>query len=89
LAQVVWSAAAVTDLAAIRAYIAQFNPVAAAALAAALVESADSLASFPYRGRPRGRNRRELLAIWPYVVGYRIVDDRVIILRVRHGHRRD
>src|SRR6185437_16664592 len=44
LAQVVvWSAAAVSDLGAIRAYIEQFNPAAALSVATALLEAADTL----------------------------------------------
>ena len=31
---------------------------------------------------------RELATIPPYLIRYRVLDDRVLILRVRHGARR-
>ena len=30
---------------------------------------------------------REITTVWPYVLRYRVEQDRVIILRVRHGAR--
>lgn len=79
---------ALADLRGIRDYIAQFNPAAAKELATGLVAAADSVANFPERGRPIARGRRELLAVWPYVIRYRIARDTVVILRVRHGRQR-
>lgn len=76
--------AALRDLQGIRNYIGQFNPTAARRVAARLEAAGDSLADLSARGRPTGRYR-ELTAIWPYVLRYRLADDRVIILRVRHG----
>jgi plasmid stabilization system protein ParE len=72
----------------IREYVGQFNPVAARRIAAALIVAADSLVELPERGRPIGHGRRELAAIWPYVIRYRIVGDAVIVLRIRHGKQR-
>ena len=86
---VVWSKRALAHLSGIRSYIAQFHPTAAQEIALHLVESGNSLQSFPHRGRPvPGTNKRELVTIYPYVIRYRIAGDDVRILSVRHGSRR-
>jgi toxin ParE1/3/4 len=76
------------DLASIRAYIRQFNPIAASRIASQLVAAADSLADMPHGGRPVAGETRELTFAYPYVIRYRVQGDRVEILRVRHGRRR-
>jgi toxin ParE1/3/4 len=77
------------DLGDIRAYIEQFNPRAAREVAASLRGFGDSLAAFPNRGRQvPGTTMRELISKYPYIIRYRVVADRVVILRVRHGARR-
>ena len=48
---------------------------------------ADSLAEFPDRGRDVGDGRREMTTVRPYVLRYRVEDERVIVLRIRHGAR--
>ena len=63
------------------------NPAAARRTAARVVEAGNFLESFPERGRPIGRNLRELVSVWPYIIRYRLADERVVILRVRHGAR--
>ena len=85
---VVWTLAARRHLVGIRAYVGQFNPEAAADLAAQLIASGNSLALHPERGRLVRGNRRELVAAWPYLIGYRVESDTVTITRVRHGARR-
>lgn len=72
---------------AIVTYIAAFNPGAAERLGGKLIEVADSLAEFSERGRVVGDGRREITTVWPYILRYRVEDDRVIILRIRHGAR--
>lgn len=84
---VIWSGEARTNLVAIRDYIGQFNPLAAQRLANRLVALADSLDEFAERGRPVGRGLRELTVVWPYIIRYRVTEDTVIILRIRHGAR--
>jgi toxin ParE1/3/4 len=87
--QVIWSPAALREIAQIYAYIAQFNPRAAETLARALLMAGDSLAAFPDRGRPiAGTGVRELTIVYPYIIRYRVAADHVRILRVRHGARR-
>jgi toxin ParE1/3/4 len=82
-----WTDEAVGNLEAIIAYISAFNPPAAQRLAERLIAVADSLAEFPERGRQVGDGRREMTVVWPYVVRYRIAEDAVYILRIRHGAR--
>ncbi len=86
--RVVWRADARDDRRRIFNYLAERNPAAAARLIEALILAADSLASFPDRGRPgRAPGTRELTAVYPYLVVYAV--DRaagvVRILRVWHG----
>ena len=85
--RIIWAALAVDDLKSIRDYIGQFNPAAAARVAERLVTTADSLEEFADRGRAAANSTRELLAVWPYIIRYRIEAERVVILRIRHGHR--
>jgi plasmid stabilization system protein ParE len=85
---IVWTAEARANLAAIRAYINQFSPLAAQRFSARLVRAAESLAENPDIGRSVGQGRRELVTIAPYIIRYRITEEAVFILRIRHGARR-
>jgi toxin ParE1/3/4 len=85
--RIVWTDDAVANLEAIVTYISTFNPAAAGALADRFIEVADRLEVFPHRGRDVGDGRREITTVWPYVLRYRVVENVVIILRVRHGAR--
>jgi toxin ParE1/3/4 len=83
-----WRPAALADIEAIHAYLLPLNPWAARNVAQELAVAGDSLAVFPNRGRPgRGRGTRELLAVWPYIIVYRVEARSVVILRVWHGKR--
>jgi toxin ParE1/3/4 len=89
LTEVIWTDTAFDHLEAIQAYIAQFNPRAAHAVAAELITAGDSLSTFPHRGRPVPHtNLRELVSTYPYVIRHRVAGDRVFILRLRHSSRR-
>lgn len=86
---VVWTEAALSDILLIRTYLAQSNPKAATDIAIALKGLGDTLMLFPHRGRPvPGHSVRELVAVYPYVIRYRVAGDEVVILRVRHAARR-
>ena len=85
--RIVWTDEAVAHLEAIVAYVEAFNPAAARRLGERLIEVADSLAEFSERGRDAGLGRREMTTVWPYVLRYRVEQDRVVILRIRHGAR--
>jgi toxin ParE1/3/4 len=84
---VVWTEPALRDLQGIRGYIGQFNPTAAQRIGSRLRAAGDSLAELSDRGRPAGRYR-EITAVWPYVLRYRVAGDSVVIMRVRHGKQR-
>jgi addiction module RelE/StbE family toxin len=85
--QVVWTRSALAELRTIRAYIAQFSPLAAQRLSKRLIAAARSLEATPERGRQIARDRRELVVIRPYLIRYVHRDDLVVILEVRHGAR--
>jgi toxin ParE1/3/4 len=78
---------AVSNLESIAHYIAAFNPRASQRLAQRLIDVAESLAEFPDRGRDAGEGRREISIVWPYILRYRVEEDRILILRIRHGAR--
>jgi addiction module RelE/StbE family toxin len=89
LNEVVWTARALADLRAIRAYIEQFNPSAAQHVGERLIETANKLANFSLRGRPvRGTAMRELVAVSPYITRYRLARGTVFVLRIRRSARR-
>jgi len=84
--RVIWSGPALRDLGRHTSYIAAFNPHAAARMADDLLAAANNLAMFPARGRStQYRHTRELVAVWPYVLVYRVTGQVVEILRVWHG----
>ena len=85
MVQVVWSREALSHLVNIRSYIRQFSPLAAANVSARLLSAGANLADYPERGRAIRRNVRELAVVPPYLIRYRVEDDRVLILRIRHG----
>ena len=86
----VWSPDSVNDLRALRDYIEEFNPAAAAEVAARIIEAVELLVDFPGIGRVgRKPNTRELVVPGtPYFVPYRVVDGRVEIIGVIHGARK-
>lgn len=87
MAQVIWAFQALLDLEDIRAYVARDRPVAAERLAERLRAAAAALDRHPARGRLIGQGRRELTHVRPYLMRYRVEDDRVTILEVRHSAR--
>ncbi len=85
---VIWTLSARADLETIRAYIGQFNPIAAQRLAQRIVTSTETIiARFPQAGRSIGGGRYEFPIVRPYALRYEIDGDTVMILRVRHGAR--
>jgi toxin ParE1/3/4 len=84
--RVVWTAPAVRDLEAIGDYIASQNPSAAQRI---IPRIRARIRILPYLGRPGGvTNTRELVVTsTPFIVAYRVVDDRIEILAVFHGAR--
>ena len=87
--EVVWSLAALAQIRFIRAYVEQFNPTAARALADDLIAAGNGLVNLPLRGRKvPGTDMRELVTGHPYIIRYRVVGTMVRILRVRHTAQR-
>jgi toxin ParE1/3/4 len=88
--RLVWARPAARDLDSIGDYIARENPRAAARIVSRIRGAAANLTEFPRLGR-RGRvaNTRELVvASTPFILVYRLGDDRVEILAVFHTARR-
>jgi toxin ParE1/3/4 len=88
VARVVWTREALAHVEAIRIYVGQFDPAAAQRLAARLVDAGNRLRVFPSRGRSAGDGFRQLALIRPYLIRYRIEQDTVYIVGVRHSARR-
>jgi len=87
--RVVWTAPAARDLEAIGDYIARRNPGAARRTVQRIRARTRTLIVHPYLGRPgRVTGTRELVVTsTPFIVAYRVVDDRIEILAVFHGAR--
>ena len=88
MARVIWRREAADDLIGITAYINRDNPAAAEQIGRRLTGLADSLTDFPNRGRPADDDTREMVTVAPYVLSYRVEDEIVYILRIRHGRQR-
>jgi len=88
--QVKWLRRALRNLEKEAAYIARDNPQAAAALVTEADESTRLLTRHPDMGRPgRLPGTRELvLPHFPYIIPYRVKEQRVEILRMFHTVRK-
>ena len=87
---VAWSRRAVRNLISLRNYIAKDSSDAAAAVAARILDSIELLATQPQMGRP-GRifgTRELVIAATPYIVAYRIRNERLELLAVFHGRQK-
>lgn len=82
---VIWSDDAVVHLNSIIDYLEAHDPMAAKRIARDLIAAAMSLEGFPNRGRPVAPGIRELVKVRPYILRYRIVDDAVLVLGLRHS----
>lgn len=85
--RIVWTDEAVGHLEAIVAYVGAVNPAAAVRLGQRLVALADSLETYPNRGRDAGEGQQDISVVWPYIMRYRVEGEKVFILRIRHGAR--
>jgi toxin ParE1/3/4 len=85
-----WTPSAANDLENISKYLTANRPEFAHDTVVRLYEAALSLKSMPYRGRPGAHlTTRELIVPdLPYLIGYRVNEDAVEILRIRHGAQR-
>lgn len=88
--KIVWSPSAIRHLIAIRAFIAEDSPGSVRAVANRLITSVDQLSRHPSSGRA-GRvpgTREFVVPGTPYVLPYRVKDDRLEIIAVFHGRQR-
>ena len=85
--EIVWSPLALARLQEIRAYVALDKPEAAERLATRLVAVVETLRVHPYLGRVgREPETRELLiGKAPYIVVYRVREERIIVTTIWHG----
>jgi toxin ParE1/3/4 len=88
--KVEWSAGAIADLDRFVVYLQDRHPTMARVVGDELTRTSDLLIQNPELGRPLGRrpDRRQLIVRVlnaSYVILYRVVPDRVVILRVFHG----
>jgi len=88
--RIVWTAPAIFDLQALRAYIDRDQPSAAARQVEHTLAAVGGLVSFPDSGRPgRRKGTRELVVgRTPYIIAYRSRGDAIQVLRVLHGRQR-
>jgi toxin ParE1/3/4 len=81
-----WKPAAIADRKRIIAYIAQDKPRAAIELGDLLMEKAGQLDLYPLLGHAgRVTGTRELTVHPNYILIYRLIDDTVEVLRVKHA----
>jgi toxin ParE1/3/4 len=87
--EIIWRASALNDLEAVREFIVQDNPRAAARVLTTIRAAVDRLGQHPGLGRAgRVEGTRELIVSnAPYIVAYRVVENQVRILAVIHTSR--
>ncbi len=83
--RVMWSNRSRRDLENIQTYIGLFAPLAALRFTTRLMATVESLSSHPFRGRIISSQIRELTAVAPYLVRYRVTVDEVQIIWIKHG----
>lgn len=80
-----WNELAIKDLISIGTHIASGSPANAAKLIHLIEGKVKPLADYPFRGHEgRKSGTRELLVHKHYVVVYRVLKEKVEILRVKH-----
>ncbi len=87
--EVVWFKKAIWDLKSVRDYISQDNPKAAQKVVQSIKDKVSVLSEQPSIGRPgRVPNTKELIVGQaPFILPYRVRDNKIEILRVLHTSR--
>jgi toxin ParE1/3/4 len=87
---VVYSPRAMHELQGISAYLAERNPDGAINVLRAIKSSIETLSFFPQIGRVVDNvgHRRLPVLRYPYLIYYRIADEELLILHIRHSSRR-
>jgi toxin ParE1/3/4 len=82
-----WTTPAKQDLAAIMRYIRKDKPIAAQRFGEKIREQIGAISSLSLRGRKgEVEGTRELIFTpWPYIAVYRVLEDEVQIIRIRHA----
>lgn len=95
LYRIILTLQALADLEEIYAYIAKDSPSRAASVIEKILDAIDSLEIFPHRNiveRQSAKVRSPIrsLPVKPFVIYFRVIDDRnvVIIRHIQHGARR-
>jgi addiction module RelE/StbE family toxin len=88
--RLVWTAPALRDLRSAQVWIAADRPKATATQVVRILESATGLVAFPDQGRigRRPGTREMVVPRTPFVIAYRVSEDRIEVLRVMHGAQR-
>jgi toxin ParE1/3/4 len=87
---VVYSPRAMRDLQSIGTYLVERNPIGAANVLGGIKSSIETLSFFPQIGRvvdDAGHRRLPVLR-YPYLIYYRVAEDELLILHIRHTSRR-
>ncbi len=90
MATLEWLAGAKSDLQRLYDFITPHNPIAAARAVQTIITSVEQLAEFPEAGAPWTPDSRYRELVIPfgaraYIARYRVLQERVIIVRVWHG----
>jgi toxin ParE1/3/4 len=93
VSEVVWLPEALEDMGRLRLFLEDKSPPAAARMAKTVLDGVVLLRDFAERGKPLndGTSRRDLYLSFgsgAYVLRYRVVEDKVIIIRVWHSRER-
>jgi plasmid stabilization system protein ParE len=87
---IVYAPRALRDLQGINVYLSERNPAGAANVLGAIKSLIDTLSFFPQVGRivDDAGHRRVPVTRYPYLIFYRIAEDDLLILHIRHAARR-
>jgi len=88
--RVAWTRPALRDVEAIGGFIARDNPTAASKVVMRIFDQTELIVEHPHIGRAgRIKGTRELVVTnTPFIVTYRLKEDRAEVLAVFHGARR-
>lgn len=88
--RIVYTPRALSDIDAIESYLGQYGSKSSKKLVAAIKKAIEQLRDFPRLGRAIDEEHRYRMPVakTPYVVFYRINDDKLFVLHIRHGARR-
>jgi addiction module RelE/StbE family toxin len=88
--QIIWLPKAVENLKEIREFIAKDSPNSASKVAESIKETVNLLKDNPYLGKPSlvdGFREKQVVGL-PFVIPYKVVDSKIIIVRVFHNKRK-